>query len=143
MWYSQLYTNTEPQNVVGNINHPHEGNVGFDIDDNTQISDLAIFGMTTNRANRGHGLNGRFGKNTKISNVWIEHVNVGAWVGRDYSDTPAYWNPATAWSSAACGSATPTPTASTSPTARATRGCSTRRSAPPATTRWRSGPTRT
>jgi hypothetical protein len=93
MWYSQLYTNTEPQNVVGNINHPHEGNVGFDIDDNTQISDLAIFGMTTNRANRGHGLNGRFGHNTKISNVWIEHVNVGAWVGRDYSDTPAYWNP--------------------------------------------------
>ncbi|GGK88779.1 CARDB domain-containing protein [Mangrovihabitans endophyticus] len=93
MWYSQLYTNTEPQNVVGNINHPHEGNVGFDIDDNTQISDIAIFGMTTNRANRGHGLNGRFGKNTKISNVWIEHVNVGAWVGRDYTDTPAYWNP--------------------------------------------------
>jgi hypothetical protein len=93
MWYSQLYTNTEPQNVVGNINHPHEGNVGFDIDDNTQISDLAIFGMTTNRANRGHGLNGRFGHDTKITNVWIEHVNVGAWVGRDYSDTPAYWNP--------------------------------------------------
>ncbi|WP_433349905.1 CARDB domain-containing protein [Micromonospora sp. CA-111912] len=93
MWHSQLYTSTEPQNVVGNINHPHEGNVGFDIDDNTQISDIAIFGMTTNRANRGHGLNGRFGKNTKISNVWIEHVNVGAWVGRDYSDTPAYWNP--------------------------------------------------
>ncbi|MFC6020757.1 CARDB domain-containing protein [Plantactinospora solaniradicis] len=93
MWHSQLYTNTEPQNVVGNINHPHEGNVGFDIDDNTQISDIAIFGMTTNRANRGHGINGRLGKNTKISNVWIEHVNVGAWVGRDYSDTPAYWNP--------------------------------------------------
>ncbi|MCY1144589.1 discoidin domain-containing protein [Actinoplanes sp. Pm04-4] len=93
MWHTQLYTNTEPQNVVGNINHPHEGNVGFDIDDNTQISDLAIFGMTTNRANRGHGINGRLGKNTKISNVWIEHVNVGAWVGRDYSDTPAYWNP--------------------------------------------------
>lgn len=93
MWHTKLYTNTEPQNVVGNINHPHEGNVGFDIDDNTQISDLAIFGMTTNRANRGHGINGRLGKNTKISNVWIEHVNVGAWVGRDYSDTPAYWNP--------------------------------------------------
>ncbi|KUL36684.1 CARDB domain-containing protein [Actinoplanes awajinensis] len=93
MWHTQLYTNTQPQNVVGNINHPHEGNVGFDIDDNTQISDLAIFGNTQNRANRGHGLNGRFGKNTKISNVWIEHVNVGAWVGRDYSDTPAYWNP--------------------------------------------------
>ncbi|MBB5825563.1 CARDB domain-containing protein [Micromonospora carbonacea] len=93
MWHSQLYTLTEPQNVVGNINHPHEGNVGFDIDDNTQISDLAIFGMTTNRAHRGHGINGRLGRNTKISNVWIEHVNVGAWVGRDYSDTPAYWNP--------------------------------------------------
>jgi hypothetical protein len=93
MWHTQLYTNTEPQNVVGNINHPHEGNVGFDIDDNTTVSDLAIFGMTTNRANRGHGINGRLGKNTKISNVWIEHVNVGAWVGRDYSDTPAYWNP--------------------------------------------------
>ncbi|MEV6967249.1 discoidin domain-containing protein [Hamadaea sp. NPDC051192] len=93
MWYTTLYTNTEPQNVVGNINHPHEGNVGFDIDDNVQLSDLAIFGMTTNRANRGHGLNGRFGKNTKVANLWIEHVNVGAWVGRDYSDTPAYWNP--------------------------------------------------
>ncbi|GAB3501847.1 discoidin domain-containing protein [Phytohabitans suffuscus] len=93
MWHTRLYTNTEPQNVQGNINHPHEGNVGFDIDDNTQISDLAIFGMTTNRANRGHGINGRLGKNTRISNVWIEHVNVGAWVGRDYSDTPAYWNP--------------------------------------------------
>ncbi len=49
--------------------------------------------MTTNRANRGHALNGRFGHDTKISNVWIEHVNVGAWVGRDYSDTPTYWNP--------------------------------------------------
>ncbi|MEV8506329.1 CARDB domain-containing protein [Actinoplanes sp. NPDC051475] len=94
MWHTQLYSDTQPQNVVGNINHPHEGNVGFDIDDNTQISDLAIFGNTQNRANRGHGLNGRFGRNTKISNVWIEHVNVGAWVGRDYSDTPAYWNPA-------------------------------------------------
>lgn len=94
MWHTRLYSDTQPQNVVGNINHPHEGNVGFDIDDNTQISDLAIFGNTQNRADRGHGLNGRFGRNTKISNVWIEHVNVGAWVGRDYSDTPAYWNPA-------------------------------------------------
>ncbi|WP_432993447.1 CARDB domain-containing protein [Dactylosporangium sp. CA-233914] len=94
MWYSQLYTTTEPQNVKGNINHPHEGNVGFDIDDNAQLSDIAIFGGTTNRRDRGHGLNGRFGKNTKISNLWIEHTNVGAWVGRDYSDTPAYWNPA-------------------------------------------------
>jgi hypothetical protein len=93
MWHTKLYSNTQPQNVTGGINHPHEGNVGFDIDDNTQISDLAIFGNTQNRANRGHGLNGRFGKNTKISNLWIEHVNVGAWVGRDYSDTPAYWNP--------------------------------------------------
>ncbi|WP_433832631.1 CARDB domain-containing protein [Actinoplanes sp. CA-015351] len=93
MWHSVLYSDTQPQNATGGINHPHEGNVGFDIDDNTQISDIAIFGNTQNRANRGHGLNGRFGKNTKISNVWIEHVNVGAWVGRDYSDTPAYWNP--------------------------------------------------
>jgi hypothetical protein len=93
MWHSQLYTDTEPQNATGGINHPHEGNVGFDIDDNTQISDLAVFGMTTNRADRGHAINGRLGKNTRISNLWIEHVNVGAWVGRDYSDTPAYWNP--------------------------------------------------
>jgi hypothetical protein len=79
--------------VTGNINHPHEGNVGFDIDDNVQLSDIAIFGDTTNRKDRGHGLNGRFGRNTRIANVWIEHTNVGAWVGRDYSDTPAYWNP--------------------------------------------------
>ncbi|MDP9793372.1 hypothetical protein J2S43_001884 [Catenuloplanes nepalensis] len=94
MWHTVLYSDTQPQHATGGINHPHEGNVGFEIDDNTQISDLAVFGNTQNRANRGHGLNGRFGRDTRISNVWIEHVNVGAWVGRDYSDTPAYWNPA-------------------------------------------------
>ncbi|WP_330173174.1 right-handed parallel beta-helix repeat-containing protein [Streptomyces sp. NBC_01498] len=97
MWHSQLYTLTEPQNA-GGINHPHEGNFGFDIDDNTQISDLAIFGSGRIRggggAEGGVGLNGRFGKNTKISNVWIEHANVGVWVGRDYANIPALWGPA-------------------------------------------------
>ena len=43
---------TEPQNVVGGINHPHEGNFGFDIDDNTQISDIAIFGIGRSAAGR-------------------------------------------------------------------------------------------
>ncbi|WP_435831121.1 galactose-binding domain-containing protein [Polymorphospora rubra] len=98
MWHSQLYTLTEPHLVVGGINHPHEGNFGFDIDDNTQISDIAIFGSGRIRggpggAEGGVGLNGRFGKNTRISNVWIEHANVGAWVGRDYSNIPELWNP--------------------------------------------------
>ncbi|WP_431037500.1 glycosyl hydrolase family 28-related protein [Streptomyces sp. P6-2-1] len=98
MWYSQLYTLTEPQDA-GGINHPHEGNFGFDIDDNTQISDIAIFGSGRIRGGDGNaeggvGLNGRFGKNTKISNVWIEHANVGVWVGRDYSNIPDLWNPA-------------------------------------------------
>ncbi|MFF9624519.1 CARDB domain-containing protein [Streptomyces griseosporeus] len=98
MWHSQLYTLTPPQDA-GGINHPHEGNFGFDIDDNTTISDLAIFGSGTIRggdggAEGGVGLNGRFGKNTKISNVWIEHANVGVWVGRDYSNIPELWNPA-------------------------------------------------
>ncbi|WP_327167350.1 CARDB domain-containing protein [Streptomyces subrutilus] len=97
MWYSQLYTLTAPQNA-GGINHPHEGNFGFDIDDNTQISDLAIFGSGTIRGGDGNaeggvGLNGRFGKNTKITNVWIEHANVGVWVGRDYDNIPALWGP--------------------------------------------------
>jgi hypothetical protein len=97
MWHSQLYTLTPPQEA-GGINHPHEGNFGFDIDGNTKISDIAIFGSGTIRGGDGNaeggvGLNGRFGQDTKISNVWIEHTNVGAWVGRDYSDTPAYWNP--------------------------------------------------
>ena len=101
MWHSQLYTLTEPQNVVGSINHPHEGNFGFDIDDNTQISDIAIFGSGTHprrdgNAEGGVGLNGRFGKNTKITNVWIEHANVGVWVGRDYDNIPAYGARATA-----------------------------------------------
>ncbi|WP_431989883.1 galactose-binding domain-containing protein [Streptomyces albogriseolus] len=45
-------------------------------------------------AEGGVGLNGRFGKNTRISNVWIEHANVGVWVGRDHSDIPDLWNPA-------------------------------------------------
>ncbi|WP_329379152.1 CARDB domain-containing protein [Streptomyces sp. NBC_01716] len=97
MWHSQLYTLTEPQNA-GGINHPHEGNFGFDIDDNTQISDIAIFGSGRIRggggAEGGVGLNGRFGKNTKIRDVWIEHANVGVWVGRDYDNIPALWGPA-------------------------------------------------
>ncbi|MER5319487.1 CARDB domain-containing protein [Streptosporangium roseum] len=98
MWHSQLYTLTEPHLAVGGINHPHEGNFGFDIDDNTQISDIAIFGSGRIRGGDGNaeggvGLNGRFGENTKITNVWIEHANVGVWVGRDYDNIPALWGP--------------------------------------------------
>jgi len=97
MWHSQLFSLTQPQDA-GTINHPHEGNFGFDIDDNTQISDIAIFGSGRIRGGDGNaeggvGLNGRFGKNTKITNVWIEHANVGAWVGRDYTNLPDRWNP--------------------------------------------------
>jgi len=96
MWHSQLYTLTEPQNA-GGINHPHEGNFGFDIDKNTQISDIAIFGSGRIRggggAEGGVGLNGRFGTGTRITNVWIEHANVGVWVGRDYDNIPALWGP--------------------------------------------------
>ncbi|MEV5502939.1 CARDB domain-containing protein, partial [Nonomuraea fuscirosea] len=99
MWHSQFYTLTEPHLATGGINHPHEGNFGFDIDDNVQISDLAIFGSGRIRggpggAEGGVGLNGRFGRNTKISNVWIEHANVGVWVGRDYDNIPDLWGPA-------------------------------------------------
>ncbi|MEU7370796.1 CARDB domain-containing protein [Streptomyces hygroscopicus] len=97
MWHSQLYSLIPPQEA-GGINHPHEGNFGFDIDDNTKISDIAVFGSGTIRggdggAEGGVALNGRFGKNTKITNVWIEHANVGAWVGRDYSNIPELWGP--------------------------------------------------
>ncbi|MFE6335916.1 CARDB domain-containing protein [Streptomyces sp. NPDC057798] len=97
MWHSQLYALTPPHQA-GGINHPHEGNFGFDIDHNTKISDIAIFGSGTIRggdggAEGGVALNGRFGKDTKITNVWIEHANVGAWVGRDYSNIPELWGP--------------------------------------------------
>ncbi|MFB7559223.1 CARDB domain-containing protein [Streptomyces brevispora] len=97
MWHSQLYTLTPPQDA-GGINHPHEGNFGFDIDANTKISDLAIFGSGTIRGGDGNaeggvGLNGRFGKDTKITNVWLEHANVGVWVGRDYDNIPDLWGP--------------------------------------------------
>lgn len=97
MWHSQLYTLTPPHEA-GGINHPHEGNFGFDIDHNTRISDLAIFGSGTIRGGDGNheggvGLNGRFGKDTKISNVWIEHANVGVWAGRDYANIPELWGP--------------------------------------------------
>ncbi|MER7760175.1 CARDB domain-containing protein [Streptomyces sp. NPDC097619] len=97
MWHSQLYTLTPPH-LANGINHPHEGNFGFDIDENTQISDIAIFGSGTIRGGDGNaeggvGLNGRFGKNTKINNVWIEHANVGVWAGRDYSNIPELWGP--------------------------------------------------
>ncbi|MFD2794910.1 CARDB domain-containing protein [Promicromonospora vindobonensis] len=99
MWHSQLYSLIEPHLAPGVINHPHEGNFGFDIDDNVQISDIAIFGSGRIRGNNGQqeggvGLNGRFGKDTKISNVWIEHANVAVWVGRDYSNIPELWGPA-------------------------------------------------
>jgi hypothetical protein len=99
MWYSQLYSLIQPQDAVGSINHPHEGNFGFDIDNNTQISDIAIFGSGRIRGGDGNaeggvGLNGRFGQNTRISNVWIEHSNVGVWVGRDYDNIPDLWGPA-------------------------------------------------
>ncbi|MFC6080401.1 CARDB domain-containing protein [Sphaerisporangium aureirubrum] len=98
MWHSQLYTLTEPHLATGGINHPHEGNFGFDIDNNVQISDIAIFGSGTIRggpggAEGGVGLNGRFGLNTRITNVWIEHANVGVWVGRDYDNIPDLWGP--------------------------------------------------
>lgn len=97
MWHSQLYTLTPPHEA-GGINHPHEGNFGFDIDDNTKISDIAIFGSGTIRGGDGNheggvALNGRFGKDTKISNVWIEHANVGVWAGRDFDNIPALWGP--------------------------------------------------
>ncbi|WP_299538691.1 CARDB domain-containing protein [uncultured Streptomyces sp.] len=97
MWHSQLYSLTPPQDA-GGINHPHEGNFGFDIDDNTKISDLAIFGSGTIRGGDGNAeggvaLNGRFGKGTAVTNVWLEHANVGVWVGRDYSNIPELWNP--------------------------------------------------
>ncbi|WP_224365671.1 CARDB domain-containing protein [Hyalangium versicolor] len=99
MWHSQLYATIEPQNQPTSINHPHEGNFGFDIDDNVQISDIAIFGSGRIRGGDGNaeggvGLNGRFGKNTKITNVWIEHANVAVWVGRDYDNIPDLWGPA-------------------------------------------------
>ncbi|MEV0802885.1 CARDB domain-containing protein [Kribbella sp. NPDC050281] len=98
MWYSQLYSTIEPQNA-GGINHPHEGNFGFDIDKFVQLSDLAIFGSGRIRGGDGNAeggvaLNGRFGTGTKISNVWIEHSNVGVWVGRDYDNIPELWGPA-------------------------------------------------
>ncbi|WP_315094386.1 CARDB domain-containing protein [uncultured Cellulomonas sp.] len=98
MWRSQLYSLIEPQDA-NTLNHPHEGNFGFDIDRNTQISDLAIFGSGRIRGGDGNdeggvGLNGRFGAGTRISNVWIEHANVGAWVGRDYDNLPELWGPA-------------------------------------------------
>ncbi|WP_434381170.1 CARDB domain-containing protein [Melittangium boletus] len=99
MWHSQLYSTIQPHLQTASINHPHEGNFGFDIDDNVQISDIAIFGSGRIRGGDGNAeggvaLNGRFGKNSKITNVWIEHANVAVWVGRDYDNIPDLWNPA-------------------------------------------------
>ena len=148
MWHSQLYSLTQPQDA-GTINHPHEGNFGFDIDKNVQISDLAIFGSGRIRGGDGNaeggvGLNGRFGTGTKISNVWIEHANVGR-VGRPgLQQHPGAVGPGRR----------PRVQRHADPRhlrrrhqlherQRGTPGWSTRRSAPPATTRSRCGPTST
>ncbi|WP_020519565.1 discoidin domain-containing protein [Catelliglobosispora koreensis] len=98
MWHSQLYSLIQPHQAPGMINHPHEGNFGFDIDKNTVISDIAIFGSGRIRGGDGNaeggvGLNGRFGVGTTISNVWIEHANVGVWAGRDFTNIPELWGP--------------------------------------------------
>ena len=95
MWHSQLYTLTEPQNVVGNINHPHEGNVGFDIDDNTQISDLAIFGRP-NRAPRNPGPRPqRPLRQEHEDQQRVDRARQRRRLGRPrLLRHPAYWNPA-------------------------------------------------
>jgi hypothetical protein len=78
---------------------PARRQLRFDIDKNVQISDIAIFGSGRirggpNNAEGGVGLNGRFGTGTRITNVWIEHANVGVWVGRDFNNIPELWGPA-------------------------------------------------
>ncbi|MFI0504571.1 discoidin domain-containing protein [Streptomyces albogriseolus] len=80
MWHSQLHTLTPPHQA-GGINHPHEGNFGFDIDDNTRISDLAIFGSGTIRggdggAEGGVGLNGLEFTGMRIRNTHADGVNL-------------------------------------------------------------------
>ena len=47
------------------------------------FADFAIFGDVTYRDDNGGyaGFDGPFGKNSKITNLWIEHENVGMWIG--------------------------------------------------------------
>jgi hypothetical protein len=47
------------------------------------FSDFAVFGDVTYRDDNGGyaGFDGPLGKNSKITNLWIEHENVGMWIG--------------------------------------------------------------
>ena len=128
MWHSQLYSLIEPHLAPGVINHPHEGNFGFDIDDNVQISDIAIFGSGRIRGNNGQR-GGRRRSQRPVRPEHQDHATCGSSTrtsacgsGATTTTSPSCGDPATASSSPACASATPTRTASTSATGRATRG---------------------
>jgi len=47
------------------------------------VSDLSILGSSTTRSDSARGFSGWYGPGSRIDSVWIEHTEVGAWIG-DY-----------------------------------------------------------
>jgi autotransporter-associated beta strand protein len=69
MWYSKLLS------MSGSTG------TGFNVGNNVQISDIAIFGKSTNRNDGGAALIGSPGSNSVLQNLWIEHFAGGIALG--------------------------------------------------------------
>jgi hypothetical protein len=90
MWYTQLHFTASP---TGTLNAPNSPNsyAARGIESGSSNVELSGFYITTENNRRyasyydsnyqvGKGLNGSFGTNSKISDVWITHFECGGWI---------------------------------------------------------------
>jgi uncharacterized protein YjdB len=90
MWYTQLHFTASPNSTISDTNSPSGYNArGLE----SSASDLEVSGFYITTVNErryanysnsnyqvGKGLNGSFGTNSKISDIWVEHFECGAWI---------------------------------------------------------------
>jgi hypothetical protein len=62
-----------------------------------EFHDFSLFGDVTWRNDNGgwQGFDGPWGQNSRIENVWIEHENVGIWLGSGWQFSPPFAAPLT------------------------------------------------
>ncbi|WP_408894927.1 discoidin domain-containing protein [Paenibacillus taichungensis] len=82
IWHTNIQF-TNPNAASGGISFRVQGKLDF--------SNIYMNSMLRSRYNENavyKGFMDNFGKNSKVSNVWVEHFECGFWVG-DYAHTPA------------------------------------------------------